>query len=244
MKNAKMSFWEHIDALRSMLLRCVIIITILAVIAFSFCQYIVEFLERPIIKVLPKEVRSLYFTGISDKFFVYLKASLLISITLSLPYLLFEFWRFISPALYDKERKIVLPFIFCGVLAFITGLSFCYFVVLPFGYKFLIEFGGSNDIPIITIKEYFNLTFSLLLIVGILFELPVVMGLLAKIGIITPKLLVSYRRHAFLLIVLLSAVITPTTDILNMFIVMVPLIILYELGVFFVKFINAKKLDY
>ena len=156
------------------------------------------------------------------------------------PYLLFEIWRFVSPALYPTERKFALPFIILGSVAFALGMVFAYGIVIPYGYKFLLEFGSSNDQAIITLKEYFGLTLKMLFALGLVFELPVVLILLGKLQVIDAALLIRFRRHAFLGVAVLAAVITPSPDAFTMMLVTGPLWLLYEFSIWGVKFVNPR----
>jgi len=230
-----MPLWEHLDDLRKVMVRCLLIILVGFLAVYSFADQIVAFLEKPLLDVLPEGQKHLYFTGIADKFFIYLKISVYVSIAMTSPLLLHQVWGFIAPALYKHERKVVAPFLFFATLSFVAGLAFAYYMVLPTGYKFLIEYGPQTERPIITISEYFTLTLQLMIALGVVFELPVALMVLGRLGIIQPELLSRMRAHAYVLLSVLAAFITPTPDAFTMLLVMVPLFLLYELSVFLVK---------
>lgn len=238
---SRMPLWEHLDELRKRIIYCLLIVSAGTVVTYNFSTEIVRFLEQPLLVALPEGQSYLYFTGIADKFFIYLKVSVMAAALLTLPFLLHQVWLFIAPALYRNERRFLGPFLFCGSLAFLLGTTFAYYGVLPFGYKFLIDFGSPQEKPIITLTEYFGLTLKLLFAMGLIFELPVVFVLLARFGILGSKTLTKWRRHAFVGNAILAAVITPTPDIFTMLLVLVPLTLLYEIGVLGVKFVEKKE---
>jgi sec-independent protein translocase protein TatC len=165
----------------------------------------------------------------------------LASLMLTSPFLLYQIWTFVSPALYRQERRFALPFVILGTFSFVAGLAFSYYVVIPYGYKFLIEFGGDTDEAIITLTEYFGMTLKLMLALGLVFELPVLLMLLGKFGIISAQFLNHYRRHAVFLIFVVSAIATPSPDAFTMLIVAVPLWLLYELSVVGVWWVSRLK---
>jgi len=239
LEEARMAVWEHLDELRSALVRSLIAVGICFGVTYYFSDHIVYFLELPLLKILPPG-SNLYFTGIADKFTMYFKVSLMSAGFMALPVILHQLWGFISPALYAHERKFAVPFIFFGSFAFFVGLAFAYYIVIPYGYKFLIEFGTENALstekPLITMTEYFGLTTRLLLAVGLIFETPVLLILLGKFGLVNSKMLVKFRKHAFLLSALVAAIATPSPDAFTMLIVMSPLYALYEVSIVGVRF--------
>ncbi len=239
-EESRMALWEHLDELRGALIRSLLAIGIGMCVTYSYAGKLMLFLEKPLLDVLPKDQAKLYFTGVADKFMVYLKVSILAAVALTLPYLLFEIWRFIAPALYRHEKKFVGPFLFVGTLAFFVGMTFSYMIVIPYGYKFLIEFGADSQTEqaIITLADYFDLTVKMLLALGLVFELPVVMVLLGKIGIVRAEFLKAYRRHAFLVISVGAAILTPSPDAFTLVLVMVPLYLLYEASIVGVRWVQ------
>lgn len=233
-----MPLWEHLDELRSAVIRILVVLGIVSTACFNYAEPIVRFLEKPLLDALPEGEKQLYFTGIADKFMMYFKVSLLFAVAVCSPYLLFELWRFVAPALYRHEKKVVLPFLVLGTVSFIAGLAFGYFVVLPYSYQFLINFGSPTDKALITLADYFSLTTKMLLGLGLIFELPVVLMLLASLGIVTPELLVKNRKYAFVGTAVAAAVITPSPDAFTMLIVAAPLYLLYEASVLGVRLVS------
>jgi sec-independent protein translocase protein TatC len=241
---SRMPLWEHLDELRRALIKSLVAIALGLAVTYNYSDRIVLFLQKPLLKILPPDNQHLYYTGIADKFVIYFKVSVLASLMITAPFLLYQIWTFVSPALYRNERRFVGPFVFLGTISFLAGLAFSYYVVIPYGYKFLIEFGGDTDQAIITLTEYFGMTLKLMLAMGLVFELPVLMMLLGKFGIISAGFLNQYRRHAVLLIFIVSAIATPSPDAFTMLIVAVPLWLLYELsilGVWWVSRLRKKE---
>jgi sec-independent protein translocase protein TatC len=157
------------------------------------------------------------------------------------PVILYEFWMFVAPGLYEKEKKYVYPFIFSGSLCFLCGALFCYFVVMPNIYRFFVSYAREFVIPMPDLKNYMGLTLKLLIIFGFIFELPLVAFYLAKAGIINAKLLAKKRRYAILAVFIVSAAITPP-DVVSMILVALPLWGLYELGILIAKVFGKKEI--
>jgi len=235
-----MPLWEHLDDLRQGLIRALAVVGVGFAVCYAYIDPIIVFLEQPLLDLLPEGNRHLYFTGLTDKFFVYLKVSFLASACIASPYLLFELWRFVSPALYKNERRFAGPFIFLGSISFFIGMAFAYYIVIPYGYKFLLEFGSPTDQAIITLTEYFSLTLKLMLAMGLIFEVPVVMVLLGKFGIVNADVLARNRHYAFFVSSIVAAIATPSPDAVTMLLVMVPLYLLYELGLIGVRWAQPR----
>lgn len=231
----RMPLWEHLDELRTRLVRALLILAVGFVITYNYADVLVRFLEAPLLELLPEGEKNLYFTGLADKFVIYLQISVLADIALFSPYLLWELWGFIAPGLYQRERRFAGPFVFLGTFSFFVGLAFAYYIVIPSGYKFLVEFGSPTDKAIITLTEYFNLTLKLMLAMGIVFELPTALILLGKFGIVTAAMLSKWRKHAYLAIAMVAGIATPSPDAFSMVLVMVPLILLYEISIWGIR---------
>ncbi len=230
--------WEHLDELRTRLIKVVVAVMLTTALAYNYAEPMVRWLEAPLLRALPPDQAFLYFTGIADKFFAYLKVSMVAGIALASPYLLWQLWGFVAPALEQKEKKFVVPFVFFGTLSFGCGIAFGYYIVLPTGYDFLIHFGSPHEKPLITITEYFSLTLKLLLALGLVFEVPVVMGLLARFGVIRADTLRHVRKQAIVINAIVAAILTPTPDAFTMILVLVPLHLLFELGIVVVSWIE------
>lgn len=236
-----MPFLEHLDELRRRLIVCVIAVGLGFVIAYIFSQEIFNIIIAPISRSLP-EGTTLIFIGVTEAFMSYLKLSLVVGIVIALPVILYEIWMFVAPALYAHEKRYVLPFMFSAIFAFAGGALFCYFLVLPPAATFLLKGYSTSMIKAMpTMKEALSLTLMLLFAFGVTFQLPFVMLILGKIGLITHKTLTRYRKFAIVIIAVAAAVITPTPDAVTMLLLFVPLWILYEVSVLLVWFFGKKK---
>lgn len=224
-----MSLMEHLEELRTRLLRSVIILAA----AFGPCWYYVDeifaFLQRPILKLLPPG-KKLAYTGMTDPFILYFKVAALAAVFAASPFILYQFWRFIAPGLYKHERRYLLPFLFFGSVFFLAGGAFAYYVAFPLAAEFLLKIGGAFE-PVITIERYFGFQMTIILGLGLMFELPIVIFVLAAIGLVTPRFLMRNFRYAVVIIFIVAAIITPTSDVLNLCVFAVPAILLYLLGV-------------
>ena len=234
----KQPFLSHLKELRDRLIICFIVLAITFIFAYFFKEKIFTFLMQPFVKVMP-EKSSFIFTYVTEAFITYFKISLVVAVFISSPVILYEFWMFVAPGLYEKEKKYVLPFIFFGSLCFISGALFCYYVVLPTIYKFFVGYAGDFIIPMPDLKGYMNLTLKLLIIFGLIFELPLVAFYLGKAGIINHRMLSTKRRYAILGIFILSAIITPP-DISSQILMALPMWGLYELSIVITRFFGKK----
>lgn len=235
-----MPFLDHLDELRRRLIVCVIAVGLGFVIAYIFSQEIFNIIIAPIVKALP-EGTTLIFIGVTEAFMTYLKMSLVVGIVIALPVILYEIWMFVAPALYSHEKKYILPFMFGGVFAFAGGVLFCYFLVLPPAAEFLLKGYSTSTIKAMpTMREALSITLMLLFAFGVTFQLPFVMLILGKLGIITYKTLTRYRKFAIITLAVASAVITPTPDAVTMLLLFVPLWVLYEVSVLLVWFFGKR----
>ena len=240
MADDKIPFTSHLEELRKRLIICVTSVVIGFVISYFFSEQLFNILVKPLQKELPPD-SLLIFTGLPEAFFVYLKISLFAGIFLSCPVILWEIWGFVAPGLYDHEKKYIFPFVIFSSILFVIGLLFCYFIVFPFAFKFFM--GYSSDIirALPSIKEYLSFTLKLLLAFGIIFELPVFVLFLAKMGIVNEKMLRNQRKFAILGIFVVAAILTPP-DVVSQILMAIPLILLYEVSVYVAR-IFGKKTD-
>ncbi len=239
-EEAKMPFLKHIEELRKRLLYAVLGVLICFIPSYYYSSQIFDFLMKPLIESLP-EGSSLIFTRPAEGFTTYLKIAFFASLILSIPLILYQAWKFVAPALYKNEKKILLPFIFFGTLFFLAGGAFCYYIASPPAFNFLLnEFSSEHVKAFPSIKEALSFFMALIIGFGLIFEFPLVSFLLAKIGVINSKMLSNNRRYAILVSCVVAAILTPTTDALSMMFMFVPLIIFYELGIV-VAWIFGKK---
>jgi sec-independent protein translocase protein TatC len=240
MEKMEKPFWDHLEELRDRLMRCLYALLVTSVAGYFVRIPILEFLKAPLFQALPPEKRNLYFTGLFESFFNHLQISMIAGIFLGSPFFLYQIWAFVSPGLHAHEKKLALPFIAAGTLFFFLGGAFAYYMVLPVGFKFFIEFGAPMDVPMITVKEYFSVLFRLLLLFGASFEMPVILVLLAKLGIVSHALLAAHRRTAVIAITVASALFAPP-DILSMLMMMAPLYVFFEGALQVIRFMEKKK---
>ncbi|MCD6153333.1 MAG: twin-arginine translocase subunit TatC [Syntrophobacterales bacterium] len=236
--NEKMPFTSHLEEMRSRLLRVIIVVGILFVICYFFKKNLFEILTIPLAVAMP-ESGTMIFTGLPEAFFTYLKVAFFGAIFLASPYILYQIWKFVSPGLFESEKKYVFPFMFFSVTFFLGGSAFAYYVVFPFGFKFFLAFGTDFIKPMLSIREYLSFSFKLLLAFGIIFELPVFMFFLSRIGLINSRTLTAKRKYAILVIFITAALFTPP-DVVTQVMMALPLILLYEISVWVVK-LGEKK---
>lgn len=239
MTDEKQPFFSHLKELRDRLLVCIIAVAIAFFITYYFKEKLFDFLMQPFIQVMPAK-SSFIFTAITEAFLTYFKISVVAALFVAAPVILYEFWMFVAPGLYEKEKKYVYPFIFFGSLCFLCGALFCYFVVMPNMYRFFVSYAREFVTPMPDLKNYMSLTLKLLIIFGFIFELPLVAFYLARAGIINAKMLAKKRRYAILGVFIASAVITPP-DVVSMILVALPMWGLYELGILIAKVFGRKE---
>jgi len=229
----KMPFISHLEELKTRLVRSLIAIGICFVACYCVKETLFTFLTLPLVAVLPDN-SSMIFTSLPEAFFTYLKVSFFASIFLASPYVLYQIWRFIAPGLHQSEKKYMVPFVTFSTIFFVGGSLFAYYVVFPFGFKFFIGFGNDVIRPMLTLREYLSFSMKLLIAFGVIFELPIFMFFLAKIGMVSSKMLVKKRKYAILLVFVVAALFTPP-DIVTQGLMALPLMLLYEISVWVVK---------
>jgi sec-independent protein translocase protein TatC len=228
----KMSFFEHLVDLRKRLINSAIAIVIGAFIGVTVSQKAMDLISRPMQEALRKQhlEDKLIYTSPAGLINIIITFGIYIGVVLAAPFVLYQVWLFIAPGLYKHERKAVTTFIFSSVVLFLAGISFGYFVMLPYMLNFLIGFQGPFR-PLISINEYFDFILIVLLGLGVIFELPVLIFFLALFGIVTPKFLWKNLRYAILIIAVVAAIVTPTPDATTMLVFMAPMVLLYFLGI-------------
>jgi len=235
----KQPFLSHLEELRKRLIVCAIAVGIGFVIAYFFSERLFLLLITPLKAVMP-EGDQLIFTNLPEMFFAYIKVAFIAGILAAAPLIFYQLWMFVAPGLYQKEKKLVIPFVVSSTILFVGGALFGYFIVFPFGFKFFIGFANEYVKALPKVKEYFSFSVKLLFAFGIVFELPVVVFFLAKIGLVTPDLLRRKRKYAILLTFALAAILTPP-DVVTQLMMAGPLIILYEIGIMVAKLARKKK---
>ncbi len=233
-----MSFFEHLDELRKRIFHSIIIIIIGFLVSFKFADKIYFFIAKPVLKYM--KGGTLAYTSLTEPFMMYLKLAFLASVFLTSPLLFYEFWRFISPALAKREKRMAIPFILFSTIFFLIGGWFGYEIVFPAACKFFLDIGKSFT-AIITINQYLTLATKVLFGVAITFELPVLIFFLSRMGIITAKFLLKYLKIFILIAFIIAAVITPTPDMITQSVIALPLIGLYLIGILVALIFGKKK---
>lgn len=235
--DVEMSFLDHIEELRWRIIYSLIGIVIFTIIAWVFINPLVEIV---LLKPARDAQASLQNLRPFGQLFLYFQVAIIIGIVASIPNIFYQLWKFIAPALKKSERKYILRIVFFSTFCFLAGIAFAYFVMLPMAMKFAAQFGTEEIKNEFAIDEYMSIIISIMLSAGVVFELPMVSFFLSKLGILSPKYMRKYRKHAIVIIMILAAILTPGTDPVSQVILAVPLVLLYEISIFISK-ISYKK---
>jgi sec-independent protein translocase protein TatC len=234
----RMSFMEHLEELRSRIIKALYGLGFAFVAALVFAGQLWEIISEPAVAalkhlgVVPPKLAQL--TPMESFSIIWVQLPLLCSVFIASPWVVYQLWAFISPGLYKKERRWALPFVLLTAGLFISGGLFAYFLAFRFGLEFLLGIGMSNNVqPVVSITEYFDLFVNVTLGVGLVFELPVLIFLLTLLRILSPRFLLRHSRYAILGIVIVAAIITPTPDVFNLMLFAIPMCALYFVGIFF-----------
>ena len=242
-----MTFWDHLDELRSVIIRSVVVTVVAAAVAFCLKEQLFEIVLAPrtsdfiTYRLLGVEPFSIHLmnTGLTEQFMIHLKTAMYAGVLIALPYIVYLLFHFVSPALYDNERKYATLLCTSGYLMFMLGTLLNYFLIFPLTVKFLGTYQVSADVAnMLTLQSYMDTLLMMNLVMGIIFELPVVSWILGQLGLVNAKMMRSMRRHAVVAILVIAAIITPTTDAFTLFIVALPIWLLYELSILVVKSSN------
>ncbi len=238
----QMTFFEHLVELRKRIINSLIAVGVGAGIGWFAAPHFINWITAPMLKALADQhlTPQLVYTNPTGYLSLLITLSIYLGLVMASPFVLYQFWLFVAPALYKHERSATTGFLFATVMLFLSGIAFGYFMMLPKVLKFLIGFQGPV-VPLISINEYFDLTLMVLLGAGVIFELPVLIFFLTLFGIVTPKFLWVNSKYAIALISVLAAIVTPTPDALTMLLVMAPMVLLYFAGVGFSALVVGKK---
>jgi len=239
MDDKKLPLTSHLQELRKRLILSFVAIGAGFVVCYAFSDTLFDIIAKPLVKVMP-EGGTLIFTSVAEAFFTYMKVGFIGGLILVSPFVLFQVWAFVAPGLYQHEKRYVIPFVVGGSFFFALGILFAYYVALPYGFKFLLGFSTDFIKPLPSMKEYLSFTMKFLLAFGLVFEFPVVLVLLARIGIIDSKTLSKQRKYAILLIFVFAAVMTPP-DLISQVLMALPLMGLYELSILLSKLFGKKR---
>ena len=235
----KLPFTAHLEELRKRLITCFAAVGIGFLISYGFKEKLFYLLTRPLISVMPQGDK-IVFTGLPEAFFTYLKISFLAGLILAAPVILYQFWMFVAPGLYKKERRLLLPIVFLSSFFFIGGALFGYFIVFPFGFKFFLGFATETIKPLPAMREYLSFSSKLLLAFGLVFELPLVITFLSRMGLVTVDYLKKNRKYAILLFFVAAAILTPP-DVVTQVMMALPLMLLYEISIIGARIFARKK---
>tara|TARA_X000000368_G_scaffold220590_1_gene174086 strand:+ start:769 stop:1545 length:777 start_codon:yes stop_codon:yes gene_type:complete len=245
--DSKQPLVQHLIELRKRLIKSLILISILFIISYIFAGAIYNFLVQPYANAVEgEEGRRLIFTALHETFFTYLKVSLFASLFLSLPYILTQIWIFIAPGLYKNEKMVVIPYLLATPLLFLLGSALVYYLIMPLAIKFFLSFesiGGNGALPIqleAKVNEYLSLVMRLIFAFGLSFQLPVLLTLLARVGFVSSNSLKKSRKFVIVGVFAVAAILTPP-DPISQIGLGIPVLLLYELSIFAVKYIEKKR---
>jgi sec-independent protein translocase protein TatC len=238
MAKGEMPFLDHLEELRWRIIKSLISVVIFTIAAFAISDYVLTWLLLPAEHVNVQ--LSLQVLKIQAVFIIKLEIALIIGVIMSIPVILFQIWAFIAPGLHDSEKKYIWPLIFFAMVSFLVGGSFAYFIIIPYTLDFFLGLAPVNVSNNIALDYYFGFLLRMIIVFGIVFELPVLSVILSRLGLISPAFLRKYRRHAIVLFFIVAAILTPpdpTTQIL----LAVPLVLLYEVTIFISYIFNKKR---
>ncbi|MFW5639944.1 MAG: twin-arginine translocase subunit TatC [Thermodesulfobacteriota bacterium] len=236
----KMPFTTHLEELRNRLIKSFIAVTVCFVAAYGFKEQLFEILTRPLMQVMGKD-DALIFTGLPEAFFTYLKSAFLAALLVASPVIIYQFWMFVAPGLYQREKRILLPVVFLSVIFFLGGALFGYYVVFPYGFEFFLGFADENLRALPSMREYLGFATKLLLAFGLVFELPLVLTAMSRMGIVSVEFLKKNRKYALLLFFIGAAIITPP-DVVTQVMMALPLMVLYEISIIGARIFRRKPL--
>ncbi len=237
----KIPFTEHLEELRKRLIICFTAVGIGFVLSYGFKEKLFQILTRPLIRVM-QTGDKLIFTGLPEAFFTYLKVAFLSGIILAAPVIFYQFWMFVAPGLYDKEKRLMAPIVFLSTFFFVGGAFFGYFIVFPYGFKFFLGFASEIIRPLPSMREYLGFASKLLLAFGLVFELPLIITFLARLGIVSVSFLKKNRKYALLLFFVGAAILTPP-DVVTQIMMALPLMVLYEISIVGARIFGKKNFE-
>jgi sec-independent protein translocase protein TatC len=255
MSDNKMPLTEHLVDLRKRIIVSLVSVLTGFFICFNYSEDLFRALifpmkfeigfimKSPFVSLVPSKIRnpSLIFTAPGEAFWMHMKLAFMAGLVLSLPVIFHQLWKFISPGLRPKEKKYVLPFVICATLLFIIGAGFCMLFILPFAMSFLLTYKTENMTPMLSVGSYVDFCLKFILSFGAVFELPIAIIFLTRIGIVTPKTLAKNRKYAILVAFIVAAILTPTPDVFNQTLMAIPIIVLYEAGILLARLMNMRK---
>ena len=247
MMDEQMTFWDHLDVLRGSIIRVLVAAVVMGIGVFFLKDWIFDLVlwprdsNFPTYRLLGAEPFDLKLvnTELTEQFMIHMKVSLIVGLLVASPYIIYVLFRFVSPALYDNERRVSYRLVGAAYAMFIVGIVINYFLIFPLTVRFLGTYSVSTDVEtLLTLSSYVDTLLLMSLVFGIVFEIPVIAWLLARFGMLKASWMSEYRRHAIVAILILAAVITPTADIMTLVIVSLPIWLLYEVSIWIVSITN------
>ena len=242
--NEPATFWQHLDVLRWVILRSLIVAALFAAVAFCLKDWLFtivlaprtsEFITFQWLGVEPFSIHLMN-TGLTEQFMTHMRVAIYAGLLCTAPYIIFELFRFVSPGLYHNERRAAFWIVTSGYMMFMLGTALNYLLIFPLTVRFLGTYQVSTEVEnMLTLQSYTDTLISMSLVMGVIFELPVVCAILGRMGILSSHLMSRYRRHAIVAILVVAAIITPTTDVFTLLVVSLPIWLLYEFSILLVK---------
>ena len=244
----KMPLLDHLIELRRRLVHSAVAIIVLFFVCYYFAPEIYDFLVQPLADILDElgGNRRLIFTALHEAFFTYIKVAFFAALFISFPFVAIQIWMFVAPGLYRNEKRAFLPFLVATPILFFLGGALVYYLIFPLAWKFFLSFesmGGTGSLPIqleAKVDQYLSLVMRLIFAFGLCFELPVVMTLLARVGMVTSEGMRSKRKYAIVIAFIAAAILTPP-DVISQIGLAVPTILLYEISIYAVRFVERKR---
>lgn len=240
----ELTFWEHLDALRNSIIKMIVVTVVCGLVAFCFKNQLFDVILAPtssdfiIYKLIGVKPFSIHLVnvGLTEQFMIHMKAALFVGVLCASPYILYLLYKFISPALYQNEKRYATKIVLGGYVMFMIGVLINYFIIFPLTVRFLGTYSVSSDVQnMLSLQSYMDTLLMMSLVFGIVFEIPIISWLLALFGLLKAEWMRQYRRHAVVVILIIAAIITPTSDIFTLIIVSLPIWLLYEVSILIVK---------
>lgn len=252
MSDGQMTFWDHLDVLRGSIIRVLVAAVVMGVGVFFLKDWIFDIVlwprdsAFPTYRLLGAEPFDLKLvnTELTEQFMIHMKVSLIVGLLVASPYIIYVLFRFISPALYDNERRVSIRLVGAAYAMFIVGIIINYFLIFPLTVRFLGTYSVSSDVDtMLTLSSYVDTLLLMSLVFGFVFEIPVIAWLLARFGMLKASWMSTYRRHAIVAILVIAAIITPTADIMTLIVVSLPIWLLYEISIWIVHFTEREAVE-
>ena len=236
----EMTFLEHLEDLRKRIFYSLLALFIAVIPGSIWAGDIFNILTKPVTQYLPEGQNKLAYFKLTSPFMVYMKVAFLVALFIAIPFILLQIWYFIAPGLYQKEKKYVWPFVFFTSIFFMMGAAFGYFIVFPYACRFFLKIGQDFQ-AVLTVDEYFSLILKLLLGIGAVFEMPILIFFLSRMGLITSRWMLKNFKYAILAVFIIAALITPSPDPLNQTILAVPMLALYSFSIIIAFFFGKER---